>query len=85
MERTDRLRRRPNAVRYYWLVVTDDKIHTGVSYGGLDYARAKGIKALWLSDIVGNRVHKVTHKIDVFMLLWRENYNNPEWDYGEEK
>lgn len=83
-ERADRLRRRPVEVRYYWLASTKEKLHTGVSYGGLSYAKDKGIVELYLSDIIGNKVYKVTESVDKFMERWRLHYNEPEWDYGKE-
>jgi hypothetical protein len=84
-ERTDRLRRRPERVRYYYLAVSNTTIHTGLSHGGLQYARKNhGIEALYLSDLLTKEVIHVEEPIDEFMDRWRMHYNEPEWDYAKE-
>lgn len=84
-ERTDRLRRRPEMVRYYYLAVSRTTLHTGLSYGGLDYVRKNhGIVELHVSDLLNGKVVKVTEPPEDFMKRWRNNYNNPEWDYEAE-
>lgn len=82
LERSDRLRRRPENVRYFYLAVSNTTLHTGVSYGGLDYVRKNhGVKELYLSDLQTGNVFRVNEPIDDFMLKWREHYNDPEWMY----
>ena len=84
-ERTDRLRRRPDTVRYFYLAVSDNMLHTGLSYGGLQYAKTKhNITAIFIADLVTEKVIHVNESIDDFMGRWRLNYNNPGWNYEEE-
>ena len=84
-ERTDKLRRRPTGVRYYFLAVSHTTIHTGVSYGGLNYAHTKhGVETLYLSDLLTEKVIQVVEPIEDFMLRWRAHYNDPTWDYARD-
>ena len=81
-ERTDRLRRRPTVIRYFFLAVSHTTIHTGVSYGGLDYAHSHhGVASLYLADLLTEKVVQVTEPIEDFMARWRAHYNDPDWDY----
>ena len=85
MERTDRLRKRPNSVRYYYMAQSENNTHLGSSYGSLVYTIKKNnIIKMFLSDIVIGKVFEVKEPIQEFMLKWRMNYNNPEWNYFEE-
>lgn len=85
LERTDKLRRRPDKVRYHYIAKSEENLHTGMSYGGLLYAnKGHRVVALYLSDLVTKRVIEVTEPIDDFMLRWREHYNDPDWDYEAE-
>lgn len=84
-ERTDRLRRRPDRVRYFYLGISDNMLHTGLSYGGLQYANSKHtIKEVFLADLVTEKVIHVNEPIEDFMDRWRLNYNRPEWDYADD-
>lgn len=81
-ERTDKLRRRPIGVRYFFLAVSHTTLHTGVSYGGLQYAHSKhGVEVLYVADLVTEKVIQVTEPIEDFMARWRAHYNDPDWDY----
>lgn len=85
VERTDRLRRRPNAVRYFYLAVSNTTIHTGLSYGGLEYAHKNHrITELHVADLVTGKVRKVEESVENFMERWRAHYNDPDWDYEQE-
>ena len=84
-ERKDRLRRRPETIRYFFLAVSNTTVHTGVSWGGLDYVhKTHGVVGLFLSDLTNGTTTQVKEPVDVFMARWRLNYNNPGWDYQEE-
>jgi hypothetical protein len=84
-ERADRLRRRPERVRYFFLAVSDSMLHTGLSHGGLQYANNKhNITDLYLSDLVTDKVIHVTEPLVDFMNRWRLHYNDPTWDYEDE-
>lgn len=84
-ERSDRLRRRPESVRYFYLAVSNTQIHTGVSYGGLDYVvKNHGIVHLFLADLVTMTITEVKEPVADFMAKWRLNYNVPLWDYAKE-
>lgn len=83
-ERTDVLRRRPVNVRYFYLAVSDKTLHSGLSYGGLDYVRKNHkVEEIYLADLLKEKVTKVNEDVDEFMKKWRLNYNNPMWDYPE--
>mgnify|MGYP001317449407 CR=1 FL=1 len=85
LERTDRLRRRPDKVRYFYLAVSSKNLHTGMSHWGLEYVRTKhGVDQLYVADIVTGRVIPVTEPVENFMARWREHYNDPKWDYAAE-
>lgn len=85
LERTDKLRRRPLKVRYAYLAVSRNTLHTGVSYGGLKYAEEKhGVVELYLSDLVTKKVIWVGEPIRDFMKRWRAHYNDPEWSYEKD-
>lgn len=84
-ERTDRLRRRPNSVRYFYLAVSNTTLHTGISYGGLDYANKNhGITQLYVADLVSSTVVKVEEPVEDFMERWRAHYNDPTWSYASD-
>ncbi len=84
-ERTDRLRRRPDKVRYYYLAVSNKTLHTGMSHGGLSYVENNHtVVALYISDLLNKTVIEVTEPISDFMDRWRGNYNNPAWDYAKD-
>jgi hypothetical protein len=84
-ERTDRLRRRPDVVRYVYVAESNKDLHTGLSWSGLNYARTKyTVKTLILCDLVTNRVFTVVENVDSFMKRWRLHYNDPTWDYEKE-
>jgi len=84
-ERTDILRRRPRGVRYFFLAVSHTTIHTGVSYGGLNYANSKhGVEELYLSDLMTEKVIQVTEPVEDFMARWRAHYNDPTWSYSRD-
>ena len=81
-ERSDILRRRPNIVRYCYLAVSPETLHSGMSWGGLHYARKNHtITDIYLSDLKTMKVHRVTEDVNSFMEMWRANYNNPAWEY----
>lgn len=81
-ERTDKLRRRPVKVRYFFLAVSRTTLHTGISYGGLQYANSRhGIIELYVADLVTRKIFIVNEPIEDFMKRWRVNYNDPKWSY----
>lgn len=81
-ERTDKLRRRPKRVRYFYLAVSNTALHTGMSHGGLHYVRiTHGIEALYIADLLTKEVIEVKEPIGDFMNRWRLHYNEPEWSY----
>jgi hypothetical protein len=82
MERTDRLRKRPNTIRYYYLAVGEKNIHIGLSHAGLQKAaKTDNIIALYLSDVVTKKVQKIT--LEKFLDWWREHYQDPSAEYIE--
>ncbi len=84
-ERTDRLRRRPDTVRYFYLAVSNKTLHTGISWGGLKYVKDNhGVEQLFLADLVTGSVYAVAEDIKTFMQRWRLHYNKPDWDYAKE-
>jgi len=85
-ERTDKLRRRPEAVRYFFLAVSNSgSIHTGVSHGGLNYVfKNHGVEALYLADLFTEKIISVGEPAKDFLARWRAHYNNPEWNYVKE-
>lgn len=85
-ERSDKLRRRPETVRYFYLAVGSENLHTGMSWGGLKYVqKTDGVEGLFLSDLTTGKVTQVTEDIDTFLDLWRNNYNDPTWEYKPSK
>ena len=84
-ERTDRLRRRPDKVRYHYLAVSDTTLHTGVSHGGLQYVQKNHtVRALYISDLKTSTVIQVLEPVNEFMDRWRMHYNEPEWSYAKD-
>lgn len=80
--RVEDLRRMPDNVRYFFLAVSSKTLHTGLSWGGLNYVLKKyGIEQLYIADVVSGVVYKITEPVEDFMARWRANYNDPEWDY----
>lgn len=85
MERTDKLRRRPDNVRYFYLALSRTTIHTGMSYGGLNYVLTRhGVAAMYVADLVTGEVTKVEEPVEDFMSRWRAHYNDPEWCYSRD-
>jgi hypothetical protein len=83
--RTDKLRRRPEKVRYHYLAVSTTKLHTGISYGGLDYVEKNhGVEELYLSDLLTKKITKIEEPIEDFMNRWRMHYDDPKWNYEKE-
>lgn len=81
-ERTDVLRRRPDVVRYFYLGLGPDNLHTGCSFGGLEYTMKRdGIVRLFLSDLVTGACKEIPESVTKFMEKWRVHYNDPSWDY----
>lgn len=84
MERTDRLRRRPDVIRYHYVAVGDRTVHVGLSHAGLaKAAKSDSITTVYLTDVVANRVQKV--KLEKFLAWWRANYQDPNAEYKEEE
>lgn len=82
-ERSDLLKRRPNIIRYYFCVVSEDNsIHTGTTYSALLRAHKKSpIRLMLISDIASGIVIKAGEPVEHFLLRWRYHYNDHEWDY----
>lgn len=79
------LRRRPAQVRYFYLAISVNRIHTGASYGGLVYAHKNHeVIHVILADIVSGRVASVEEPLKDFMRRWKDHYNDPDWDYFAE-
>ena len=69
----------------FFLAVSRSTIHTGVSYGGLNYANTKhGVESLYVADLFTEQVIQVTEPIADFMARWRAHYNDTDWDYALE-
>lgn len=84
-ERTDRLRRRPTKVRYFYLAVSNTALHTGMSHGGLHYVKVThDVKSLYFADLVTKKVIEVKEPIIDFMNRWRLHYNEPTWCYEQD-
>ena len=84
-ERSDRLRRRPRKIRYFYLAVSRSNLHAGMSYGGLNYVKVNhGVVSLYLSDLATLTVTPVTEPVEDFMRRWRAHYNDPTWDYAKD-
>ena len=85
MERMDKLRRRPDIIRYFYLASTGERVHTGASYWGLACAHKNhGVKDLYLADLFNGKTYQVPMPVERFMEKWREHYNDPLWDYHAE-
>lgn len=83
-ERSDRLRKRPEVIRYHFLAVGEKSIHVGLSHAGLaKAAKNDNIVAVYLSDVVTKRIQKVD--LVKFLDWWRENYQDPKARYVEDK
>lgn len=84
-ERSDKLRRRPNKIRYFFLAISHTKLHVGMSHGGLQYAnKNRGVTGLYLADLATLKVIEVKEPIEEFMDKWSMHYNEPTWDYAAE-
>lgn len=84
-ERSDKLRRRPNKIRYFFLAVSNTALHVGMSYGGLQYAdKNRGLTNLYIADLATLKVIEVKEPIPDFMERWSMHYNEPAWDYAKE-
>ena len=84
-ERSDRLRRRPEKIRYFYLAVSRTTLHTGMSYGGLDYVlKNHGVVALYVADLATLTVIESKEPAEDFLKRWRAHYNEPAWDYAKE-
>lgn len=81
-ERSDRLRKRPEIIRYHFLAVGTTSIHVGLSHAGLERAARKDpIVDVYLSDVVTKRIQRVN--LNRFLDAWREHYQDPKWEYVE--
>lgn len=81
-ERSDRLRKRPEVIRYHFLAVGEASIHVGLSHAGLVKAsKHDKIVAVYLSDVVTKRIQKVT--LERFLDFWANNYQDPKAEYKE--
>lgn len=84
-ERTDRLRRRPNKVRYFYLAVSNSSLHTGISHGGIAYvAKNHQVKEIYFADLLNLTITRVDETVENFMNRWRLHYNEPAWDYARD-
>ena len=82
MERSDKLRRRPDKIRYFFLAVSNVTLHTGMSYGALMYIRREHtLEDLYFADLKTMRIVHVTEPIEDFLARWRKRYNDPTWCY----
>lgn len=78
----DGLRRRPNKIRYSFIATSENNVHTGFSYWGLETTlRKHGVNKLFVVDLLKKKVIEVKEPITDFMKRWRNNYNNTAWDY----
>lgn len=76
------LRRRPGAVRYFYLAVTSTNLHTGLSWGYLKRLdQSNKILTLYIADLVGGAVFKVEEPLEDFLSRWRYNYRDMGWNY----
>ena len=83
-ERSDKLRKRPDIIRYHFLAVGENSIHVGLSHAGLSKASKKDkITSVYLSDVVTKKIQKVD--LVKFLAWWRENYQDPKAKYVEEE
>lgn len=84
-ERSDRLRRRPKKIRYFYLAVSRSNLHAGMSYGGLNYVKVNhGVVSIYVADLATLNVIPVEEPVEDFMRRWRAHYNEPLWDYGKD-
>ena len=84
-EKSYMLRRRPHKIRYFFLAVSDVDIHTGVTYGTLQYILKKyEIHQMFVADLVTGKVIEVREGVHAFMNRWRVHYNEPGWNYEHE-
>lgn len=82
-ERSDKLRKRPEIIRYHFLAVGEKNIHVGLSHAGLaKAAKHDNIHSVYLSDVVTKRIQKVD--LNKFLEWWRHNYQDPKAKYEEE-
>ncbi len=82
-ERTDRLRKRPDTIRYYYMAAGTENIHVGLSHANLQKVMAKDeIHTVFLADVVTKRVRKVDP--EKFLPWWRQHYQDPQAEYVEE-
>ena len=84
-ERSDKLRRRPYKIRYFFLAVSRTTMHVGMSHGGLVYAHKNhGVTALYLADLATLKVIEVKEPVEDFLRRWRLHYNEPTWEYAKD-
>jgi len=84
-ERSDKLRRRPYKVRYFYLAVSRTTMHVGMSHGGLVYAHKNhGVTAMYLADLATLKVTEVKEPPEDFLRRWRLHYNEPTWEYAKD-
>lgn len=83
-ERSDKLRKRPDIIRYHFLAVGKTGIHVGLSHAGLvKAAKNDEITDVYLSDVVTKRIQRVD--LGKFLDWWKENYQDPKAKYTEDK
>lgn len=82
----DQLRRRPDQIRYHYLAVGKLDIHTGCSFGGLQYCNRQDgpLEAIYLTDLKNKVAYEIPESLNEFLDRWRKHYDNPSWDYFAE-
>jgi len=84
-ERSDKLRRRPDKIRYFYLAVSRTTLHTGMSHGGLTYVEKNhGVTALYVADLATLTVIEVKEPVADFLRRWRAHYNEATWEYAKD-
>lgn len=78
------LARKPDPVRYTWIVKTDKDIYYGATWGHLQTVYENVPEdteyTLLIIDTVEAQCYQV-EDFEAFMTEWRQNYFNPEWKY----
>jgi hypothetical protein len=87
--RSDYLRRRPEAIRYYGIVVTSNGISHWTAHGALKYltdredAGLLTIHTAYISDVVTGDCYECPVPVRGFMSAWQAHYNDPDWNFKE--
>jgi len=80
--RADRIRRRPDVIRYFFLVLSNKgTIHTGTTHARLaTIEKEYGIANLLIADVATGVVKTMPIAVEDFLEEWRNNYDDDSWN-----